>query len=364
MILNKPVYFCFNGIGIEFQSDYIEEYVAMDKYFSPLWKHEEMKMVLWKAISKQGSSHEIERLEMLDFIYQERLFYDLRPGLVCFFENEYILTNIAKDWFICFAPQDRSTTLFRRDSSTVETILLSQMIKDPIFTYSKMNGFVALHCSACQFRNIGIIMPANKAGGKTTLLMHFLDIGAKYMGNDSALCRIQNGNIIVSAYPHMVRIGVETAKDSNVLNKFFYEENMINESDNDLYMKGRGSIANGKIQITMTGIAKLFQTCIVESTPLNVIVFPRFEPRTKDCSFIEVSREDTIALLEESIFQRDQNVEWLPYYPKESVDSKERENCYQISRYVNNSYIFSFGPSKISNPTKCLSEFFDKHTLD
>jgi hypothetical protein len=343
----------FNNINIEFNTDNFCEIIEMTKYFSKFWMiSSKCEDVYWNVYSFRNKLKIIDKLRKYKFVKKSSAMHDLRDAYVYNYKGYFYLT-IDFSWVIFFNRDKHQTILYKSDD-VVHTILLSQLIKDPIFSKLKMNGYVALHCSACSYNGKGIILAANKNAGKSTLLLHLLELGAYYIGNDSALIKEIDNKIEILAYPHMARFGIETCRDFNKLNQFVYRPEKIPIETRGNYFMSSGMTANGKIQLFMEALLDLFSTEYTLNADLNYILFPKMNTTNNKVIITKLEKNETISMLYSSTFNRDQKVQWLPYFEDDLVNDKEITSFHLLQNLLSNSYLIEFGNYIDGNPQKQL----------
>lgn len=344
----------FNNINVLFCTDSLDEINEMKKYFYPFWIPFKDNNTYWKTISKRISINDLEYDELinLNYEYEDRVMYDYRAAYKYQDDEKYIL-SLDFSWFVVFLKKEKITILYRL-TDEIHSILISQIIKDPIMAKLKMEGFVVLHCSACEFNNKGIIMPANKRGGKSTLLMYFLEMGAKYIGNDSALCRVRDDKVEIYSYPHMIRFGYEACMNFDATKKFLIDEKNISKVNHPYFMANRSAMVLNKIQLTTKGVLDLFNVYYSEKCDLDSIIYPAIDISLNKPDIKKFSADDTHRIFRESTFNRDQRLQWLPYFNSNTLDLRERESFEKILKYIDRSYLLTYGEYKTASPQNIL----------
>ena len=325
--------------SVTFITDNDQEVDAVIQYFTPIWscKFETNTKENVCFINSRYISDFNKICKEIPFQYKKNIFYDLQGGY--FFEDEYyyIVMREYKNAITIYDKRSRNIT-FLRNSNIVHNIHLSQLIKEPLNIIKKMDGYIQLHCSACEYNNTIILFPAQNGAGKTTLLMGMLECGGRYLGNDSLFVKAIDGVIKTKINPHAIRLGIETVEYNSTLRRKLQEKrNQINYRmiNSDLYI-------NNKIQIVPQSLSDIFsENWLGDDGNINCIVFPHLEISSLYYSIKSILPEEAISKLYECIENADHRICWLPFYDEENLKNIERKSVLDLFETLPNNMMYN-----------------------
>lgn len=316
--------------SVFFESDNKREVTAIQQYFTGYWEIQETGSPLCCIKSVLCSEFD-ELIREINFEKKSRLFYDFQDGYIYTNELYYIVMRINMKAVVVFEKATHNILLLRK-TAEIENIHLSQLIKEPLNTYRIAHGSILLHCSACAYHNKAIVFPAQKGGGKSTLLMGMLRLNCDYLGNDSLFIKKLNNRIVIQKNPHAIRLGGETIENNEILKTFF--NNNIN-SDR-CKMLDAPLILNGKYQIVIDALQSIYnRRCIGEDhLEVQYMVFPKLNLLGNN-NVQELNEEEIKIRLLKCIEDRDHRLCWLPFYDENYLHNVEKATVNEIIAMIN-----------------------------
>mgnify|MGYP000056871495 FL=1 len=321
-----------DGINtVRFYSDNENEIVAAKQYFMDLYAVEDSNEdTVGKIFTVYSIKSSLCRKmkESLPFHEADKIFYDMQQGLL--YEDETIYCVIRKNQLgvTVFLKEDE-TSIYIRESDTIENVHLSQLIKEPLNSYKIANGYLLLHCAACSIDNKVVVFPAQKCGGKSTIVMGMLgDNRCKYLGNDSLFIKPENSEIITMKNPHAIRLGSETIENNRFLSQYLKD----NDNCNKAKMYDASLILNNKTQIVPCILDSIFGKDKIEHNGMKIshFVFPTLKPESGENTIREVNEDEIISMMYDCYNSRDHRINWLPYYNTETLKMREKETFLQV----------------------------------
>ncbi|WP_195543637.1 hypothetical protein [Massiliimalia timonensis] len=325
--------------SVLFLTDNKKEIEAMIQYFQDIWIIEKPKQTdtyLTKIKSKGINQEEYTKIiENLSFEYCTKLFYDMSSGYKYEDDNFYMVSKDLKLWLTIYNKINHNI-LFLRINKEIYNVHLSQMIKDPINAKSLLSGQLLLHSSAVSLFGKIILFPAQKAAGKSTLLMSLLNYSGNYLGNDSNFISVEDSSIICKKNPHCIRLGKETVQYNAILKEFF--SNIDNQ--NIAKMLYANIIMNGKIQFVPSALAKIYSRNCIEKDGKKVsfIIFPTLDLTIDKNEIVQISSEEAKSKLEECIEDADHRICWLPFFEEKTLYEAVRQISNEIFKKIPISY--------------------------
>lgn len=329
---------------VKFVTDNQNEYFAVEQYFNTIWDIWESKdflgseLLLTRIISLK-LEHYDETVSMFHFRPQNDLFYDRTSGFLYNDDLFYVVAKNPSDSITIFDKRRREV-YFLRSSDKVDTIHLSQLIKDPINSQRLMQNTILLHSSSCVFEGKSFLFPAQKGAGKSTIVTSLLSYGGKYIGNDSSFVFVKGKRLFLSKNPHCLRLGLETVEHNDNLKEYLANTANISQSKM-LYAE---LVINGKVQIVPSALKHIFGESSIakDMCPLDYIVFPKLSVDKQYNTIRPLSREEGIEKLAGCIKDSDHKVNWLPFNEIGDLEQATNQAFHEICENLPSCYAIEY----------------------
>lgn len=321
-----------DGINnVRFVSDSEEEIKAVRQYFNMLYNVSENKEENYGEIFEVYSIKSKLCNEIIDtfpLVDSDDLFYDMQGGKV--YEDDELYCLIRKNMLgvTVFLKKER-ITIYLRLGDLIENVHLSQVIKEPINSYKIANGYMLLHCAACSYAGKVIVFPAQKYGGKSTIVMGMLcDEKSKYLGNDSLFIKPEINGISVMKNPHAIRLGTETINNNLYLRNYL----SVKINQNKAKMYGAPLVLNNKTQIVSCSLDQIYGSNKIERNGMQIsnFIFPKLIPNEKINEINMIDNDKAKELLKTCYSIRDHRINWLPYYKKDLMEKMEQKTLQDV----------------------------------
>lgn len=169
---------------------------------------------------------------------------------------------------------------------------LLETLVHPIFELLRQRGLYLAHSGAVSFGERGVLIIGKAGAGKTTLALHLVGKGAKFLSDDRCFLRRNGSGFEMLSFPEEVRVYPQNVAH---LPEFQF---LQSDSDNDKFKKS-------------FDIQEICSDSIVNRAEVEAIVFPQWCPG-------EESQLDAISANEAMVEMLPQTLEFL--FPNTSRD--------------------------------------------
>ena len=303
----KPVYISHNQVNVTYYSASNEEIDAIKNCFGYYWAVKNSSSIDegWTVISKQVSSIK-DIVDLNKLTLSAGLFKYAPVKKMVIGKKHYYVHDIQKyDCLTCFDLENK-TTYFYHEHIINDYSYIRNLVREPIVAQYQELRYVTLHASACSINDKGILMPGPKGAGKSTLMIHLLENGANFIGNDGVLCKRENNSIVLTAIPQSVRLTKETIRNSRILSDYFGD-------------KVHCDFINDKIEFLPYLYDRIFAKHHLSFiSKLELIIIPLIDLSRTDYTIEIIENDMNLELLQESLFGKYHNYIWSPFFHKQN----------------------------------------------
>lgn len=222
-------------------------------------------------------------------------------------------------------------------------------LKYPLRVTLRQAGFGQAHAAACRFAGMGLLLMGHRRAGKSTLLMHLLRAGARFVANDLSYVRRVGDGCEMIAFPHMTRIGLETVADNDVLRAFFAAEERTGD-----YL--RSAVFNGgKEEFYFPVLERMWgPDPVVRVSSLDAVVFPSLDPSLAESTASRLDDEEVARRVRDALVDDSPLPDWLPVLGEQELRALATAAAADVASCRPAGYELRYGPSA-TDPVAALA---------
>lgn len=265
--------------------------------------------------------------------------YDLAPG-------RSVVVHSRPFAGLTLFDRDEREIVYLRPGAAYEVPHTEHVVKYPLRVALRLAGFAQVHAAACSFEGRGLLLIGARRSGKSTLLFHLLNRGARFVASDMSFVR--EGRMI--AFPHMLRVAAGTIGDNEALGAF----SAGHERTGD-YLRSP-VFSGGKEELYAPVLQRIWgEDVICRETALDVVVFPALDLGRTTSEVVPVSPEETRRRVWETLTGDPPTLDWLPFMGYTEFEELERGVAEAVAVSVPAGYELRFG-ARETDPVGALQE--------
>ena len=317
----KSIRFFDNGTYVTFYSDNKDEIEVIRNCFCYFWSEVDSEKAVdnWSVISQKVP--QLNHIFDIEKISDETSLFNYSQVKKRVIGNiHYYIHDLDKvDCLTCFDVANKKVYYYH-EQNIEEYHLLRNLIREPIIAKYIDLGYKGIHASSCTINEKGVVIPGIKGAGKTSLLTHLLENGARYIGNDFVLYKKDNESVNLKAIPQAVRYTEETINANEVLSNYYKKF-------------GFGKLIDGKVEFQPSLFDRIYLNhCLSSTSKLELVVLPSFDLARFDYS-IQIIDYDRTLLNLSMLYILEHDFTWSPFFCNYNSfpDVSEAEEVIQFS---------------------------------
>jgi hypothetical protein len=181
-----------------------------------------------------------------------------------------------------------------------EAIVL-RIIREILFRSYENNKFILLHAAAVQDKDgRGIIICGEKAKGKTSCLLSYLNVGMKFVANDRVAVGVHNNKLYLIYIPLATRVGKGTINNIAKLKSAIYSDKKFTRMQNGLFFTDKSNEIGSKIkfELSTTEVSEIFGVDSIACCELKKCIFPEICFDNSGTEYSIVSKKSAFQILD------------------------------------------------------------------
>jgi hypothetical protein len=251
---------------------------------------------------------------------------------------------------------DERELFYLRSGAAYEVPHTEHVVKYPLRVALRQAGFSQVHAAACSFHGRGLLLLGPRRSGKSTLLLHLLNRGARFVASDfSVVHGREDGTGRMIAFPHMIRVARGTIGGNERL-----RESLSRHDRTGDYL--REPVFNaGKEELYFPVLARTWGPDVIcQEAPLDLILFPALDLRRTRAASARVPRAETQRRVRDTLLSDPPTLDWLPFASDAEFASLLWAGAEEVVRCAPPAFELRFGPEPDA-PVAAVEKLLEAH---